>query len=326
LYHEGLENDALEIVCSVTAHEPAAPAAPFTSIDEVEKLLAGRQYFADRNLAVSIYLAADLSKPLFLEGEAGVGKTEVAKVLAAGLQRRLIRLQCYEGLDASQALYEWNYAKQILHIRLAEAAKDPRPVTEREIFGPEFLIKRPLLQALEEPDGKPAVLLIDEIDRADEEFEAFLLEVLSDFQVTVPEIGTFTALHPPLVVVTSNRTREVHDALKRRCLYQWIDYPSIDREAAIVQAKVPSIQAQLAREASALVASLRADSFYKHPGIAETIDWASALVALGRTALDERVVAETIGCLLKYQEDVKKARDSGLAVRVDQARKVAIGA
>jgi len=291
-------------------------------------MLREQRYLADRSLAVTIFLAGSLQKPLFLEGEAGVGKTEVAKVLALGLARPLIRLQCYEGLDVNNAIYEWNYAKQILHIRLAETAKDEaaRAATEREIFSADFLIKRPLLQALEDHHGLPPVLLIDEIDRADEEFEAFLLEVLSDFQVTVPEIGTFRAAHPPIVVVTSNRTREVHDALKRRCLYQWIDYPTVDREAAIVRSKVPGIDQRLALEASALVANLRADSFYKHPGIAETIDWASALVALGRSALDEHVVAETIGCLLKYQEDVKKARDGGLGTRIEHARRVAIGA
>ncbi|MBC5826001.1 MAG: MoxR family ATPase [Candidatus Eremiobacteraeota bacterium] len=281
---------------------------------------------ADRNLAVVIYLALSLCKPLFLEGEAGVGKTEVAKVLARGLGRRLIRLQCYEGLDAGHALYEWNYAKQILHIRLAESVADPngRAATEREIFSPEFLIKRPLLQAIDAGTGDPPVLLIDEIDRADEEFEAFLLEVLSDFSITVPEIGTFSAASPPIVVLTSNRTREVHDALKRRCLYYWIDYPSLEREVAIVRAKVPAAGDELARQACAFVAGLRADSFYKHPGIAETVDWAAALVALGTTALDDRSAAETIGCVLKYQEDVRKARDSDLPARVDRARRAAV--
>ncbi|HZV78926.1 MAG TPA: MoxR family ATPase [Candidatus Binatus sp.] len=299
-----------------------------SSIDDVQQMLADNRYVADRNLAVSIFLASTLGRPLFLEGEAGVGKTEVAKVLAAGLGRRLIRLQCYEGLDVNHAVYEWNYAKQILHIRLAEAhsGEQERAKIEREIFGPEFLIKRPLLQAIEENGAGPAVLLIDEIDRADEEFEAFLLELLSDFQVTVPEIGTFTATTPPLVVLTSNRTREVHDALKRRCLYHWIDYPDVAREARIVESKVPGVGHRLALEAAALVASLRSDSFYKHPGVAETIDWAAALVALGKSQLDERAVAETIGCLLKYQEDVAKARDAALATRVDRAQKVASSA
>jgi MoxR-like ATPase len=297
----------------------------FSSIDDVQAMLAKHRYVADRSLAVSIYLGVTLGRPLFLEGEAGVGKTEVAKVLAAGLGRQLIRLQCYEGLDVNHALYEWNYAKQILHIRLAEssAGGPERAAVEREIFGPEFLIKRPLLQAIDDRSDASAVLLIDEIDRADEEFEAFLLELLSDFQVTVPEIGTFSARTPPIVVLTSNRTREVHDALKRRCLYHWIDYPNIEREAQIVESKVSGIGHRLALEACALVAGLRNESFYKHPGVAETIDWAAALVALGKTSLDERVVAETIGCLLKYQEDVKKAREATLTSRVERAQKVA---
>ena len=296
------------------------------SIEDVEGLLASCDYVADRSLAVSIFLALSLEKPLFLEGEAGVGKTEVAKVLASGLHRRLIRLQCYEGLDVSHALYEWNYAKQILHIRLAEG-KDPggaQAATEREIFGPEYMIKRPLMQAIEDSDEHPAVLLIDEIDRADEEFEAFLLEMLSDFQVTVPEIGTFAAKRKPIVVLTSNRTREVHDALKRRCLYYWIDYPDLERESTIVETKVPGISKRLAREACAYVAALRTEPFFKLPGIAETIDWAAALVALGSSALDERVVTDTIGCVLKYQEDVKRARETGPAARLDHARKAAL--
>ena len=295
------------------------------SIEDVEKLLSDQRYVADRDLAVTIFLALALEKPVFLEGEAGVGKTEVAKVLAAGLGRRLIRLQCYEGLDVSHALYEWNYAKQILHIRLAEgrAKADDGAGVEREIFSPAFLIKRPLLQAIEDDEGEPAVLLIDEIDRADEEFEAFLLEILSDFQVTVPEIGTFTAKRRPIVVLTSNRTREVHDALKRRCLYYWIDYPSVVREASIVTSKVPGVDERLAHEASAYVAALRTEPFFKVPGIAETIDWATALVALGKTSLDERTVAETIGCVLKYQEDVRRARETNATARFEQSRRAA---
>ena len=294
------------------------------SADDVARLLSEHRYVADRSLAVSIFLGLRLGKPLFLEGEAGVGKTEIAKVLAAGLGRRLIRLQCYEGLDVNHAVYEWNYARQILHIRLAEAkgAQASLDTTEREIFGPEFLIKRPLLQAIDD-DGEPAVLLIDEIDRADEEFEAFLLELLSDYAVTVPELGTFVAKRPPIVVLTSNRTREVHDALKRRCLYHWIEYPDLAREAQITEIKVPGVSHALAREAAAFVASLRSDSLYKQPGVAETIDWAAALVALGKATLDEAVVAETIGALLKYQEDVKKVRHAGLAARVHDAKKVA---
>ncbi len=298
------------------------------SIEDVSRLLEEHRYIADRSLAVSIFLGLRLGKPLFLEGEAGVGKTEVAKVLANGLQRRLIRLQCYEGLDVNHAVYEWNYARQILHIRLAEARGGlaSSEATEREIFGPEFLIKRPLLQAIEDSGDAPAVLLIDEIDRADEEFEAFLLELLSDFTVTVPEIGTFSTKHPPIVVLTSNRTREVHDALKRRCLYHWIDYPDLAREAQITEAKVPGISRTLAREAAAFVASLRSEALYKQPGVAETIDWAAALVALGTTTLDETVTAQTIGALLKYQEDVKKIRHAGLAARVHEAKKAAVPA
>ena len=297
------------------------------SIEDVQTLFADQRYVAGRDLAVSVYLALALEKPLFLEGEAGVGKTEVAKVLATGLGRRLIRLQCYEGLDVNHALYEWNYAKQILHIRLAEGRGDGESSAgvEREIFSPEYLIRRPLLQALEDGDEEPVVLLIDEIDRADEEFEAFLLEILSDFQVTVPEIGTFHARRRPTVVLTSNRTREVHDALKRRCLYHWIDYPSVERETAIVTSKVPGVDARLAREACAFVAALRTEPFFKAPGVAETIDWAGALVALGKTALDEATVTETIGCVLKYQEDVKRARETNAAGRIEQSRRAARG-
>lgn len=294
------------------------------SIDELAGLLAEHRYIADRSLAVSIFLSMTLNKPLFLEGEAGVGKTEVAKVLAAGLQRPLIRLQCYEGLDINHAVYEWNYARQILHIRLAEtAARAGSPALEREIFTPDFLIKRPLLQAIDQSAETPAVLLIDEIDRADEEFEAFLLELLSDFQITVPELGTFKAIHPPLVILTSNRTREVHDALKRRCLYHWIEYPTLDVEAKIVTTKVPGISEQLAREASAFVAGLRTESFYKQPGVAETIDWAQALRALGVSVLDEKVVADTLGALLKYQEDLKKMTERGLHTRIADAQRAA---
>ena len=306
--------------------KPARAVESVRTIEDVEQLLASHAYVADRSLAVSIFLSLALEKPLFLEGEAGVGKTEVAKVLADSLGRRLIRLQCYEGLDASHALYEWNYAKQILHIRLAEAegGRD-RAAIEREIFGDGYLIKRPLMQAIEDTGDAAPVLLIDEIDRADEEFEAFLLEVLSDFQITVPEIGTFRAVRRPIVVLTSNRTREVHDALKRRCLYHWIDYPDLGRETSIVEAKVPGVGHRLAREACAYVAALRTEPFFKVPGIAESIDWAAALVMLGKDALDERAITDTIGCVLKYQEDVKRARETGSASRLDQARRAAAG-
>ena len=302
---------------------PRPVEAPQT-IEDVSRLLESHRYIADRGLAVSIYLGLRLGKPLFLEGEAGVGKTEVAKVLASGLHRPLIRLQCYEGLDVNHAVYEWNYARQILHIRLAEArGPQASEATEREIFGPEFLIKRPLLQAIDNDSAVPAVLLIDEIDRADEEFEAFLLELLSDFAITIPEVGTFKAQQPPTVVLTSNRTREVHDALKRRCLYHWIDYPDLAREAQITEAKVPGISRALAREAAAFVATLRGEALYKQPGVAETIDWAAALVALGKTTLDEAVATETIGALLKYQEDVKKIRHSAMPARVQEAKRAA---
>ena len=293
----------------------------FSSIDDVQTMLAKNRYVADRSLAVSIFLGVTLARPLFLEGEAGVGKTEVAKVLAAGLGRPLIRLQCYEGLDVNHALYEWNYAKQILHIRLAESSADgpARAAVEREIFGPEFLIKRPLLQAIDDHGDAAAVLLIDEIDRADEEFEAFLLELLSDFQVTVPEIGTFSARTPPIVVLTSNRTREVHDALKRRCLYHWVEHPDFEREVRIVQLRAPGAVAALARQVAAAVEQMREMALYKPPGVAETIDWALALATLGRSSLDEATADVTLGTVLKYREDAQRVRASGLAGLIDIA-------
>lgn len=274
------------------------------SIDGLQSALHDRLYIADRGLATSIYLALQLGRPLFLEGEAGVGKTEVAKVTANLLGTELIRLQCYEGLDVHQAVYEWNYTRQILHIRLLEAQGDA--VGEDELFGPEFLLRRPLLQAIENSREQVPVLLVDEVDRSDEEFEAFLLEILSDFQVTVPEIGTFKAEHPPVVVITSNRTREVHDALKRRCLYYWIDYPTFDKELAIVLAKVPQAPAQLARQVTGFIQELRQVDLYKVPGVAETLDWTAALVALDQHALEPSVVEETLGVILKYRDDVEK--------------------
>jgi MoxR-like ATPase len=287
------------------------------SIDGLQDALRGRRYFASRGLATTAYLALRLGRPLFLEGEAGVGKTEVAKVLADLLQTELIRLQCYEGLDVHQALYEWNYTRQMMHIRLLEARGER--VSEAELFGPEFLLRRPLLQAIETRD-KPAVLLIDEIDRSDEEFEAFLLEVLSDFQITIPEIGTIRAERPPVVVVTSNRTREVHDALKRRCLYYWIDYPAFDAELQIVLAKVPEAPAQLAGQVTAFVQELRQAELYKVPGIAETLEWTAALVALDRDSLDETIVEETLGVVLKYQEDVEKVRGEVVVGMLNRVR------
>lgn len=293
--------------------------ASLNSIDELQAAFAERLYIADRGLATSIYLALKLQRPLFLEGEAGVGKTEVAKVVADVLGTDLIRLQCYEGLDVHHAVYEWNYSRQMLHIRLAEARGEAlSQATEAELFGPEFLLRRPLLQAIENSREKPPVLLIDEIDRSDEEFEAFLLEVLSDFQITIPEIGTIKAERPPTVVITSNRTREVHDALKRRCLYFWIDYPSFEKEYAIVLAKVPQAPQRLARQVTAFIQELRQVDLYKVPGVAETLDWTAALVALDQTALDPTVVDDTLGVILKYQDDVEKVRGERVRAILDR--------
>ena len=278
------------------------------SVDELQQALRGEMYVADRALAMSVYLALTLKRPLFLEGEAGVGKTEVAKVLASALGARLIRLQCYEGLDVNQAVYEWNYSRQLLHIRLLEASGDvDRTAAERELFSEEFLIKRPLLQALDSGEG-PAVLLIDELDRADEEFEGYLLEMLSDFQITIPEVGTYTTDEPPVVVITSNRTREIHDALKRRCLYYWIDYPDLDKETQIVRSKVPQASQKLAGQVAAFVQELRDTELYKVPGVAETLDWTAALVSLNETELSPDVIDDTLGIMLKYREDVQAVR------------------
>jgi MoxR-like ATPase len=293
------------------------------SIDDLQQALAAHHYVADRALALSVFLALRLRRPLFLEGEAGVGKTEVAKVLADALHTELIRLQCYEGLDVGHAVYEWNYPRQLLEIRMLEAhlggqgasattgeesrALD-RAAAAKAIFSEPFLIKRPLLRALEAPGGRPPVLLIDEIDRTDEEFEGYLLEMLSDFQVTIPELGTIHAVEPPFVVITSNRTREVHDALKRRCLYCWIEYPSFEKELRIVSAKVPGVSARLAEQVTAFVQELRTTELYKPAGISETLDWAAALVTLDRDVLDQEVVEQTLGLLLKNQEDIEAVR------------------
>jgi len=274
------------------------------SINDLQAALREQLYIADRGLATAIFLALKLGRPLFLEGEAGVGKTEVAKVVARLLDTELIRLQCYEGLDVHHAVYEWNYSRQMMHIRLAESRKE-KP-DEAELFGPEFLLKRPLLQAIEHSRDRAPVLLVDEVDRSDEEFEAYLLEILSDFQITIPEIGTITAKHRPVVMVTSNRTREVHDALKRRCLYFWIDYPSFEKELDIVRAKVPDAPARLARQVTHFIQEIRATDLYKFPGVAETLDWTEALMALDKKALDESAVEETLGVILKYQDDVEK--------------------
>ena len=278
----------------------------FTSIDEVQRLMEAQSYIADRALATTLFLAIKLEKPIFLEGEAGVGKTEVAKVLARILRSRLIRLQCYEGLDANTALYEWNYSKQMLKIKLEEGGGRSRDELEHIIFGEEFLLKRPLLDAIMNGGATPPVLLIDEVDRSDEEFEAFLLEVLSDFQITIPEIGTIRAERRPFVILTSNRTREIHDALKRRCLYLWLDYPTFEKEYQIVQAKIPGIQQALAEQICAFTQKLRQVNFYKRPGIAETLDWAQALLHLNQAGLVPETIRETVGCILKYHEDVEK--------------------
>ena len=278
------------------------------TIEDIESRLRERRYIGDRSLATSIFLALKLQKPLFIEGEAGVGKTEAAKVMAEVLGARLIRLQCYEGIDLAHAVYEWNYPRQLLHIRLLHETSD-RSAAEKQIYSPEFLLRRPLLDAIDNHDPVPPVLLIDEIDRSDEEFEAFLLEVLSDFQISIPELGTITAQKPPFVVITSNRTREVHDALKRRCLYHWIDYPDLDKEVEIVRARAPEAADGLAREVAALVQGLRGMDLYKVPGVAETLDWARSLAALGATRIDANLVSATMGAALKYQEDLERVRE-----------------
>jgi len=283
-----------------------SPPLP-VSIDDTLSLLGASHYVADRSLATVVFLALRMRRPLFLEGEAGVGKTEVAKVLATSLKRRLVRLQCYEGLDVSSALYEWNYAAQMIAIRIAEAegAADKDRLSS-DVFSEKFLVKRPLLEALSPDPAGPPVLLVDELDRADEAFEAFLLEVLADFQVTIPELGTIRAEHPPIVIVTSNRTREIHDALKRRCLYHWIDYPTFPRELAILKTRLPGASEKLAREVVAFVQSLRKEDLFKSPGVAETLDWASALVELGAKSLDTSLVGDTLGVVLKYQDDISR--------------------
>jgi MoxR-like ATPase len=291
------------------------------SIDETLALLASASYLADRSLATVLYLALRMGRPLFLEGEAGVGKTEIARVLAATLGRNLIRLQCYEGLDVAAAIYEWNYAAQMIAIRLAEAegAVDRERVSH-DVFSEQFLIKRPLLQALEPDTAGPPVLLIDELDRADEAFEAFLLEVLADFQVTIPELGTVKAAYPPVVVITSNRTREIHDALKRRCLYHWVGYPDAERELAIVRAKVPGIAKRLSLEVVHFVQALRRQDLFKSPGVAETLDWATALSELDAIALDPATVSDTLGVLLKYQDDIARIEGSRAKELIDGLR------
>jgi MoxR-like ATPase len=292
-----------------------------TSIDATLALLAKADYIADRSLATVLYLSLKMGRPLFVEGEAGVGKTEIARVLSKTLRRKLIRLQCYEGLDVSAAVYEWNYGAQMIAIRLAEAeGEGDRERIEHDVFSERFLIKRPLLQALApDPDGPP-VLLIDEIDRTDEAFEAFLLEVLADFQVTVPELGTIKAPHPPIVLITSNRTREVHDALKRRCLYHWVGYPDAKRELSILRAKVPGIAKKLSEQVVAFVQALRKEDLFKAPGVAETLDWAGALSELDVVALDPATVSDTLGALLKYQDDIARLDQTKVKALLDEVK------
>lgn len=291
------------------------------SIEAVEALLAEGDYVADRALATTLFLTLSMGKPLFLEGEAGVGKTEIAKVLAQGLGRRLIRLQCYEGLDISSAVYEWNYSRQMIEIRLAEAAgKVEQDQLASNLFSRDFLIERPLLESLRSDERGPAVLLIDELDRTDEPFEAFLLEILSDFQISIPEIGTISSEQPPIVVITSNRTREIHDALKRRCLYHWVDYPDAERELAIIKQKLPSIESQLQQQLVSFVQKLRKEDLFKSPGVAETLDWADALVQLGQVSLQAEAIDNTLGALLKYQDDIAKIRGSEAARILEEVK------
>ncbi|HWB51880.1 MAG TPA: MoxR family ATPase [Stellaceae bacterium] len=296
-----------------------APALP-ASVDATLAMLGGADYVADRSLATAVHLALHLKRPLFLEGEAGVGKTEIAKVLSAALKRKLIRLQCYEGLDVASAVYEWDYARQMIEIRLAEAGNEDREEIESTIFSDRFLIKRPLLQALEPEIEGPPVLLIDELDRTDEPFEAYLLELLSDFQVTIPEIGTIKAAHPPIVVITSNRTREIHDALKRRCFYYWVDYPNAERELEILAKKAPGAAPELSQAVVGFVQKLRKMDLFKLPGIAETIDWTEALMQLDVLELTPNAINDTLGVLLKYQDDIARIQGSEAARLLDQVK------
>ncbi|WP_299499109.1 MoxR family ATPase [uncultured Roseobacter sp.] len=291
------------------------------TIDAVQQMLSDQGYVCDRSLGTVVFLALRLGRPLFLEGEAGVGKTEIAKALSTGLGRRLIRLQCYEGLDASSAVYEWNFPAQMVAIRTAEAAGDTsRTALQTELFSDDYLIERPLLEAMRPDENGAPVLLIDELDRTDEPFEAFLLEALSDFQVTIPELGTIKAPEPPIVILTSNRTREVHDALKRRCLYHWVDYPDFDREMAILQARAPEAAEALSREVVAFVQQLRTEDLFKKPGVAETIDWAKCLLALDAITLSPEVIADTLGAILKYQDDIQKLQGSEAKRILDQVK------
>ena len=291
------------------------------SIDDVQKILREQHYISDRSLAVPIFLSLKLQRPLFLEGEAGVGKTEIARALAAALDTELIHLQCYEGLDINHAVYEWNHARQILEIRLMEASGQvARESATADLFSERFLIKRPLLQAIDESRKKAPVLLIDELDRADEEFEGFLLEMLGNFQITIPELGTYKAVHPPIVIITSNRTREVHDALKRRCLYYWIEYPDFQKELQIINDKIPEAPRQLAQQVTGFIQELRETELYKIPGVSETLDWTSALLALNQSELDPQVIDDTMGIVLKYQDDIEMVRGEPVRAMLERSK------
>ena len=291
------------------------------SIDDVQKILREQHYISDRSLAVPIFLSLKLQRPLFLEGEAGVGKTEIARALAAALDTELIHLQCYEGLDINHAVYEWNHARQILEIRLMESSGQvDRESATADLFSERFLIKRPLLQAIDASRDRPPVLLIDELDRADEEFEGFLLEMLGNFQITVPELGTYKAVHPPIVIITSNRTREVHDALKRRCLYYWIEYPDFQKELQIINDKIPEAPRQLAQQVTGFIQELRETELYKIPGVSETLDWTSALLALNQSELDPQVIDDTMGIVLKYQDDIEMVRGEPVRAMLERSK------
>ncbi len=291
------------------------------SIDEVQDLLRKQNYISDRGLAIPVFLALTLQRPLFLEGEAGVGKTEIAKVLAAALDTRLIHLQCYEGLDVNHAVYEWNHTRQILEMRLMELGGDvDREAATADLFSERFLIKRPLLQAIEETMDRAPVLLIDELDRADEQFEGFLLELLANFQITIPELGTYRAVHPPVVIITSNRTREIHDALKRRCLYYWIDYPDFQKELQIVTTRIPEAPRRLAQQVTGFIQELRETELYKVPGISETLDWTAALMALNQSELDPQVIDDTMGIILKYQDDIELVRGEPVRAMLERSK------
>ena len=307
------------LLTAATANDLAAPS----SIEDVQSLLRDQAYITDRGLAIAIFLALKLQRPLFLEGEAGVGKTEIARTLAAGLQTDLIRLQCYEGLDVNHAVYEWNHTRQLLEIRLMEArgaGSDASAPADIDLFDPQFLIKRPLLEAIDQSRDRPPVLLIDELDRADEEFEGFLLELLADYQITIPELGTFHAVHSPVVIITSNRTREVHDALKRRCLYYWVDYPDYQKELQIVSARLPDAPRQLAQQVTSFIQELRETELYKIPGVSETLDWTSALMALNMRQLEPEVIDDTLGIMLKYQDDIEAVRGEPVRALLERSQ------